>query len=606
MDVEASRQARLQKQQSRYRDRGGVFVPAEVNPLLDILLARGPNGESPVKAAPPVARSPGLSPVRTTKATTVRKEVDGTIGFSKQKGGRDVATKQKLTGTKTTRAKQVGKQLDTGEAGEDVTDIAAAIKSPDRKTTEIKKRGRSQSTRSESTAINKSVTTKGRKKSQQPPVPVDPGSEDDDIPIAAVKPKRKRTTAGASTSGSKSTAKRRKVAEDHPLTDVPITRIADLPAVLEGDEDEDLPLANVRSNNKRKATTSKDPDLLGSRLHATKRPRTGEDAVAAAESDDDEPLVKRRGTKKAPAKAPKKETMKHAAKLGDGTGIEKEEDGAELNESDPEPPKARPPPRARLKDSKGKGKAHAESDEEEVPPQRAKAKKPSSKSASKVPEHDVKDDPPAIPTRTAKPALPPIDEEDDPPPLKKPTTKATGKKVVVKRIGLVDLDGENPPAPKPKPSSSRTREIGPPPAVGKAGPSKSVTALETQDDDVSLSSKPTKPQPSRTKRGAVKDPPPLLEPPSEPEPEFKVTEPPKKSKKAAADIDADAAPMNGRSKKPASTSGKPANKSVKPTSKVQKENSQGSVRGRKPKPRLSMFPAALPPDSDDDPIDFLS
>ncbi|KAH8084906.1 hypothetical protein BXZ70DRAFT_566207 [Cristinia sonorae] len=51
MDPEAIRQARLQKQQSRYRDRGGVFVPAETNPLLDILLARGPNGESPVKVA---------------------------------------------------------------------------------------------------------------------------------------------------------------------------------------------------------------------------------------------------------------------------------------------------------------------------------------------------------------------------------------------------------------------------------------------------------------------------------------------------------------------------------------------------------------------------
>lgn len=73
--------------------------------------------------------------------------------------------------------------------------------------------------------------------------------------------------------------------------------------------------------------------MSGSRLHATKRPPTGEDAVSAAESDDDEPLVKRRGTKKAPANAPKKETMKHAAKLGDGTRIEKEEDGAELNES---------------------------------------------------------------------------------------------------------------------------------------------------------------------------------------------------------------------------------------------------------------------------------
>ncbi|CAL1698144.1 unnamed protein product [Somion occarium] len=49
MDVETSRAKRLEKQQSRYRDRGGIFVPAETNPLLEVLLARGPNGESPSK-----------------------------------------------------------------------------------------------------------------------------------------------------------------------------------------------------------------------------------------------------------------------------------------------------------------------------------------------------------------------------------------------------------------------------------------------------------------------------------------------------------------------------------------------------------------------------
>ena len=75
--VEESRAKRVEKQQSRYRDRGGcvrspacsshhgvrmsvhsrvvtrhfsIFKPAEKNGLLDVLLARGVNGESPVKA----------------------------------------------------------------------------------------------------------------------------------------------------------------------------------------------------------------------------------------------------------------------------------------------------------------------------------------------------------------------------------------------------------------------------------------------------------------------------------------------------------------------------------------------------------------------------
>ncbi|KAH9943763.1 hypothetical protein B0H21DRAFT_478105 [Amylocystis lapponica] len=47
--VEASRAQRIERQNSRFRDRGGVFVPATHNALVDILLARGVNGESPEK-----------------------------------------------------------------------------------------------------------------------------------------------------------------------------------------------------------------------------------------------------------------------------------------------------------------------------------------------------------------------------------------------------------------------------------------------------------------------------------------------------------------------------------------------------------------------------
>ncbi|PCH43095.1 hypothetical protein WOLCODRAFT_164235 [Wolfiporia cocos MD-104 SS10] len=50
LSVEASRAKRAERLQSRFRDRGGVFVPATHNTLLDALLARGVDGESPTKA----------------------------------------------------------------------------------------------------------------------------------------------------------------------------------------------------------------------------------------------------------------------------------------------------------------------------------------------------------------------------------------------------------------------------------------------------------------------------------------------------------------------------------------------------------------------------
>ncbi|KAG1791116.1 uncharacterized protein HD556DRAFT_1387710 [Suillus plorans] len=49
--VEESKAQRLQRQQARFRDRGGAFVPSEKNVLKDILLARTVSGESPLKVA---------------------------------------------------------------------------------------------------------------------------------------------------------------------------------------------------------------------------------------------------------------------------------------------------------------------------------------------------------------------------------------------------------------------------------------------------------------------------------------------------------------------------------------------------------------------------
>ncbi|KAI1789661.1 hypothetical protein LXA43DRAFT_552863 [Ganoderma leucocontextum] len=63
--VEASRAQRIERLQARYRDRGGIFKPADHNPLLDLLLARGVNGESPSRTnSPRRSRSRSTSPRR--------------------------------------------------------------------------------------------------------------------------------------------------------------------------------------------------------------------------------------------------------------------------------------------------------------------------------------------------------------------------------------------------------------------------------------------------------------------------------------------------------------------------------------------------------------
>lgn len=74
--VEESKAQRLQRQQARFRDRGGAFVPSEKNVLKDILLARTVSGESPSKVAtksPYRHRSHSTSPSKAKRNKTVSK-----------------------------------------------------------------------------------------------------------------------------------------------------------------------------------------------------------------------------------------------------------------------------------------------------------------------------------------------------------------------------------------------------------------------------------------------------------------------------------------------------------------------------------------------------
>ncbi|KAI0063378.1 hypothetical protein BV25DRAFT_1899358 [Artomyces pyxidatus] len=71
--VEESKAQRLQQHQARFRDRGGIFVPAATNPLIDILLSRAVNGESPSKPRATSARKPvAKSGTQRRKGTAAR------------------------------------------------------------------------------------------------------------------------------------------------------------------------------------------------------------------------------------------------------------------------------------------------------------------------------------------------------------------------------------------------------------------------------------------------------------------------------------------------------------------------------------------------------
>ncbi|KAF8804409.1 hypothetical protein BYT27DRAFT_7193850 [Phlegmacium glaucopus] len=51
INVEESRAQRLQRQQARFRDRGGLFVPTNRSTLLDILLGKAPPLKKPRRSA---------------------------------------------------------------------------------------------------------------------------------------------------------------------------------------------------------------------------------------------------------------------------------------------------------------------------------------------------------------------------------------------------------------------------------------------------------------------------------------------------------------------------------------------------------------------------
>ncbi|KAF8438433.1 hypothetical protein L210DRAFT_980508 [Boletus edulis BED1] len=93
VSAEESKAQRLKRQQARFRDRGGVFVPSTSNPLVDILLARTVSGDSPSKPRPKdiagrrssTSRPRQSSPTRKARADAATEKSQAVAGSSKSK-----------------------------------------------------------------------------------------------------------------------------------------------------------------------------------------------------------------------------------------------------------------------------------------------------------------------------------------------------------------------------------------------------------------------------------------------------------------------------------------------------------------------------------------
>ncbi|KAH9177942.1 hypothetical protein EDB89DRAFT_1931866 [Lactarius sanguifluus] len=153
-DSKAKRQERLK---SRFRDRGGIFVPAEGNDLAQLLLARGVNGESPTKR-----RSP-------RKSTAARRTTP--------KSARSVKV---VTGTKTPRTAPKRARKSANLADEN-----AALPQPKIAPASTKKNKRSSTSKSKAPAP-KSRGQRGRPKTKE----VDIDGSDVAPPLDSTSPSR--------------------------------------------------------------------------------------------------------------------------------------------------------------------------------------------------------------------------------------------------------------------------------------------------------------------------------------------------------------------------------------------------------------------------------
>ncbi|TFK48258.1 hypothetical protein OE88DRAFT_1737949 [Heliocybe sulcata] len=185
--VEESREKRIQKQQSRYRDRGGIFVPQTENPLIDILLT-GKFLGSPKKKS---AKEQGSKTPSRRKSTAV------------PKGSRAEASSSKTVTVGIARGKSSPRKR-AGRASKGDSDevVDAAGSASNKQVTTSRKSGSKATLKDTVQVASKPKPTSRRKSTAPPPVQHD-DSSDDDIPLDKLaKSASNKESSHATTDGS--------------------------------------------------------------------------------------------------------------------------------------------------------------------------------------------------------------------------------------------------------------------------------------------------------------------------------------------------------------------------------------------------------------------
>ncbi|KAG1733714.1 hypothetical protein EDB19DRAFT_1911431 [Suillus lakei] len=159
--VEESKAQRLQRQQARFRDRGGAFVPSEGNALKDILLARTVSGESPSKVAAKSSyrhRSLSVSPSKAKRNKTASTEATaGLVSGNAAAGKISKAQTKKKAGPTTRKGKGKVKATDGNDVPEAETAKAKPIP---------KRRGRPPKTKAQASDLGTFITSYLYRKTQ--------------------------------------------------------------------------------------------------------------------------------------------------------------------------------------------------------------------------------------------------------------------------------------------------------------------------------------------------------------------------------------------------------------------------------------------------------
>ncbi|KAI0790980.1 hypothetical protein C8Q75DRAFT_83908 [Abortiporus biennis] len=645
-DVDSIRQARLEKQKSRYRDRGGIFVPAETNPLLELILAHGPKGiPSPKRRS---SRSLSRSPTRPGKRNLSEDNLDGDIAEGdstnsqtnrstmKTKGKQKVAVKSKaVTQEKATaqsgRTKKNVQINEDRHFAEEIQPEAGPSKRPARKT---KANAKKDMTRVElDTEDDKPLASKPQTRASRKPHSEVSASEDD-VATGKGKGKAKKTVKAsdikkasfepATGKASTSKATRLKIAEstsdsddDKPLTSKTKRRIQTKHSEI---EESSKTTSETKATGKRDRTQDDDQSDAAVELPTSPRKRakkTKSESTKPSSTSTNKAKATSKGKKRDPPKArnqappepkedvkPKSKPTRKSAKTkkrsvvsededeeGEETQIEHSAGGKTMLETiveEEEPASVASSGHSttsRVNSLATNSKPHevVGAPEIDIPPSRPGRKTGKSKVI------ETKEELPAIPD-----ANPTINGKDNSGSHSVLLSSFTSERDVASGSGADKVDDtavmDTSKVKKSASTKKDTQDIEPSAVVTKKGSSGLVKTMTQKlvDDTAPVKKRSRKATESRPVQSV-------------------------KKRKTAADGDA-GEPSHSSEENPEDTSTEKSSKERRSQSQAKKMYPKGKVSkdGRrlyvkKPKPRLSMFPNPdLVEDSEDDPIDFLS